>query len=427
MAQVFFKNPTNGKITTRDGVAPTFSQAVTFEGGLTLPVGDTQTITGAEAGNATINLYADESDDTADRWSIAALAASTNIKISNASLTGFIQAGSGELKVVGEEAGNAALVLHADEGDDTADKWNVTALAAGAQLKVSNDSLTGFMQVESGVVRVVGEEAGNASLILEADESDDTADSWTIAALAAGAQLKMSNESLTGYVQAESGAVRVVGEEAGNASVILEADESDDTADSWTIAALAASANLKISNESLTGYVQAGSGEFKVVGEEAGDAALLLYADEGDDVAADAWGIKALAAGGLDFQMNGTTVGANLTAAGALTAYVPVQVLAAAGSVQGDAGAITAGSNGHVHVTGADATKGVKLPAAVAGYKLTIKNDDTANAVLKVWPNTSDAINAIVADSALSMAAKTSMTIVAIDAVTWHTIPLLPS
>lgn len=104
-----------------------------------------------------------------------------------------------------------------------------------------------------------------------------------------------------------------------------------------------------------------------------------------------------------------------------------VQVLAAAGSVQGDAGAITVKSGGLVHVTGADATKGVVLPAAAAGLIVDLKNDDVANAVLKVYPASGDAINALAGDAAISLAAKVSARFRAIDATTWFTIPLLPS
>ena len=104
-----------------------------------------------------------------------------------------------------------------------------------------------------------------------------------------------------------------------------------------------------------------------------------------------------------------------------------VQVLAAAGSNQGDAGAMTLTAPGLCHATGADATKGVVLPAAAAGKMIIVKNSDAANAVLKVYPATGDAINAIAANTEISMAAKTCAVFTAIDATTWFTAPLLPS
>lgn len=104
-----------------------------------------------------------------------------------------------------------------------------------------------------------------------------------------------------------------------------------------------------------------------------------------------------------------------------------VEAVAAAGSAQGDATAITAGSGAIIHATGADGTKGIKLPAAAAGKKYYIKNADAANAILKVYPATGDKINAGAADAALSMAAKTAAVFCCIDGTDWFTISLLPS
>lgn len=96
----------------------------------------------------------------------------------------------------------------------------------------------------------------------------------------------------------------------------------------------------------------------------------------------------------------------------------------ATGNAQGDAAQIGLGFS---LVSAADGTKGVILPAAAAGLQVTVKNIDAANAVLKVYPATSDAINAIAANSPISMGAKTCCTFTAYDGVTWYTNPLLPS
>lgn len=96
--------------------------------------------------------------------------------------------------------------------------------------------------------------------------------------------------------------------------------------------------------------------------------------------------------------------------------------LAAAGSVQGDAAQIV---SNFTLVTGADATKGVKLPTAVAGRSVTIKNSSAS--ALKVWPFAGDAINAIAADSAMTIAAQTCPTFRAYNTTTWYSNPLLPS
>jgi len=109
------------------------------------------------------------------------------------------------------------------------------------------------------------------------------------------------------------------------------------------------------------------------------------------------------------------------------TQTISVEAVAAAGSAQGDATAATAVAPALLHGTGADGTKGIKLPAAAAGKVYYVKNSDAANAVLKVYPASGDAINALSADTAISMAAKTAAVFVALDATTWYTFSLLPS
>jgi predicted RecA/RadA family phage recombinase len=101
---------------------------------------------------------------------------------------------------------------------------------------------------------------------------------------------------------------------------------------------------------------------------------------------------------------------------------LPSATVAATGSTQANAAAV---QEGFTLVTAADGTKGVLLPAAAPGMQVTIKNG--AAAILKIWPASGDAINAIAADSALSIASLTSVILTAYDATTWYTVPLLPS
>lgn len=101
-----------------------------------------------------------------------------------------------------------------------------------------------------------------------------------------------------------------------------------------------------------------------------------------------------------------------------------VSAVTAAGSAQGDAAALADGLN---VVAGADDTKGVVLPAATAGRVVLIKST-VANKILKVYPATGDAINALSANGALSLASgPTPVILVAYDTTTWYTFPLLPS
>jgi hypothetical protein len=101
---------------------------------------------------------------------------------------------------------------------------------------------------------------------------------------------------------------------------------------------------------------------------------------------------------------------------------IPTATVAAAGTTAANAGVLT---TGFTLVSAADATKGVVLPAAAAGKVVIIKN--SAAAVLKIWPATGDGINAIAVDSAFSIAATVSVILVAYDATTWYSVPLLPS
>ncbi len=103
---------------------------------------------------------------------------------------------------------------------------------------------------------------------------------------------------------------------------------------------------------------------------------------------------------------------------------VDVAKPAAAGSTRADATAMTASFN---WVTAANATKGVILPAPTAGRIVIVKNDDTANAILKVYAPGSAQINSVAGSTAFSMAAKTACMFVAYDTTDWFSVPLVAS
>ena len=116
----------------------------------------------------------------------------------------------------------------------------------------------------------------------------------------------------------------------------------------------------------------------------------------------------------------GAVSGSTVTSTGGFV--MPSATVAAAGSTQSDAAQI---ATGFTLVSAANATKGILLPVAVAGATCVIKNN--AAAVLKVWPASGDAINAIAADSNYVLASLTSTLLVAYDNVTWYSVPLLAS
>ena len=117
----------------------------------------------------------------------------------------------------------------------------------------------------------------------------------------------------------------------------------------------------------------------------------------------------------------GTISGAPISGA---SVSVDVAKPAAAGSTRADATAMTASFN---WVTAADATKGVIVPAPTAGRVIIVKNDDTANAILKVYAPGSAKINGVAGTTAFSMAAKTACLFVAYDTTDWFSVPLVAS
>lgn len=104
---------------------------------------------------------------------------------------------------------------------------------------------------------------------------------------------------------------------------------------------------------------------------------------------------------------------------------IPVNTdVAAAGTTVADAAQL---SSGFTRVTGADGTKGVKLPATpAAGTVVIIKG--TAAAVLKVWPDAAATINAIGSNGALSLASGAIPAwFIAYSPTQWYSLPLVPS
>lgn len=130
--------------------------------------------------------------------------------------------------------------------------------------------------------------------------------------------------------------------------------------------------------------------------------------------------------------ITGATISSSTITSGTLTSptltgaslSVDVAKPAAAGTTRADATALTASFN---WVTAADAAKGVVLPAPTAGRLVVLKNDDTANAVLKVYAPGSAKINGVAGTTAFSMAAKTACWFVAYDTTDWFSVPLVAS
>ena len=105
-----------------------------------------------------------------------------------------------------------------------------------------------------------------------------------------------------------------------------------------------------------------------------------------------------------------------------------VQTVAAAGSDQAGAGAITQGSGAVVIVTGADDAKGVRLPLlsdCTVGEVYFVMNN-LSNKTLEVYPGSGDAINVSSDNTAITVAADTINMFICMDAAEWFGAELPP-
>lgn len=167
-----------------------------------------------------------------------------------------------------------------------------------------------------------------------------------IAAVTATAPTPASHGLTRSYEEAEIG-FKIWGREYGDdvtladATLFLWADQGDDIEDRWRIDAEADTGNLSFTRDTTTKFtVKASSVDIPtgstydingsphthiyttsltVTGVEGGEAALLLYADEGDD-ASDKWSIESNADNHLYFKNNGISAGDVSTSAWALPA-----------------------------------------------------------------------------------------------------------
>ena len=98
-----------------------------------------------------------------------------------------------------------------------------------------------------------------------------------------------------------------------------------------------------------------------------------------------------------------------------------VQTVAAAGGNQGAAGAIVQGSGAVVIVTGADDSKGVRLPLlsdCTVGETYFVMNN-LSNKTLEIFPGSGDAINVASDNGAITAAADTITMFICMDSAEW--------
>jgi hypothetical protein len=92
--------------------------------------------------------------------------------------------------------------------------------------------------------------------------------------------------------------------------------------------------------------------------------------------------------------------------------------VSAAGTTQGTATGLVSNINNVTVVTAAAA--GVRLPTAVAGMRILVRNSDSAD-VLSIYPATGGTINALAANAAFTIIAGATIELMATTATQWYT------
>jgi hypothetical protein len=92
--------------------------------------------------------------------------------------------------------------------------------------------------------------------------------------------------------------------------------------------------------------------------------------------------------------------------------------VSAAGTTQGTATGLVSNINNVTVVTAAAA--GVRLPTAVAGMRILVRNSDSAD-TLSIYPATGGTINALAANAAFTLAAGSTTELMATTATQWYT------
>lgn len=103
--------------------------------------------------------------------------------------------------------------------------------------------------------------------------------------------------------------------------------------------------------------------------------------------------------------------------------YMPVAAVNAANSAQNNA---TPVGFGFTVVGASDGTKAVVLPTAVAGRVCILKNN-VSGQVMKVFPASGAAINALTADAVFNVASVASCMLIAYNATQWYSVPTVAS
>ncbi|HUU94559.1 MAG TPA: hypothetical protein VM487_02380, partial [Phycisphaerae bacterium] len=276
-------------LTAGDGETAWASFQADAPSGLADDAGDKYAIVATDGSGLAIQSDASAKGTLATKLTISSaggIAAADAITLTDAN-------GAAVITAIGYEAGSASLVLDADIGTDNNDTVTITA-ADGGTLSVYNHTTeiatltsAGALAVDAGisagdaitltdtdgaaVLTLKGFEAGAASLVLDADEGDNDADTVTFS-VADGGVLSILNHtteiatlSTVGALALDAGitvgdaitlteadgAAAITATAASgayDATLVLDADAGENDADTWIIESEAADNDLSFVN-----------------------------------------------------------------------------------------------------------------------------------------------------------------------------------
>lgn len=156
--------------------------------------------------------------------------------------------------------------------------------------------------------------------------------------------------------------------------------------------------------------LRSASGTGKMVAAAAITAGVIVYGAAGGKISATAGGVP------LGIALEAASADNDVIEVLRDTDILPrAAAVAAAGSAQGDAAALTGVLN---IVSGADGTKGVILPTCAEGLQYFVYNSVATNG-LKIYPATGGDINDGTANAAITIEGKTLAIFIGTDATTW--------
>jgi hypothetical protein len=341
------------------------------------------------------------------------------------SSTVSVRAENGDVNIASSGGGRAIRLETASAADEVEITRGLLTSAGGTALQVTGTTSVSVRALSGSMVLLAStaasvEAAGGALTMTASTSTTATASSgdFTVVTSAGGTKIALRTATTSEEVEITRGLLKSAAATAlqitGTTSVALRA-ESGPMA---LLASGAASIEAAGGALTLTGTSATLSSSGTSLDLTGATSISLTAAAAGVDVTGATSAALTASAGDATITASGSIVLAgNVELTHGL--QVAATVVAAAGTVQGDAAAIGAGLS-MVSVTNTGAGQGVLLPTPTAGTRITLLRATASNEV-KVYPAGTDTINGALASVALAMSVATNiMTCVALSTAAWE-------